>query len=31
MGQNAPYMCIAKRVTGYGVYSDLYSCGERAG
>ena len=22
MGQNAPYLCIAKRVTGHGVYSN---------
>ena len=23
MGQNTPYLCIAKRVTGHGVYSNL--------
>ena len=22
MGQNAPYLCIAKRITGHGVYSN---------
>ncbi len=24
MGQNAPYLCIAKRVTGHGVYSTVH-------
>ena len=23
MGQNAPYLCIVKRVTGHGVYSNI--------
>ena len=26
MGQNTPYLCIAKRVTGHGVYSNPAGC-----
>ena len=29
MGQNAPYLCIAKRVTGHGVYSNPFMSVQR--